>query len=273
MERIMRKAVFFVVLGISLHLVCPAVAEDYGLDDYRQYGMLFDKARRDAVEELTNQLFNREQKDGYYAGESQKAAIRLKVKAHFAMAAGVYSGEFQYQDNALNTAVKRTNEYLRDWRRTMPAPDPVAKERERGVFLREQARIKISEDEKEAKRIQNREDALQRYAEMNVSNSEKEAAPSSQKKTSQEVDGELENFIAYMKERNRFEKRFGVFGYCRDELTDSYVVKSKTCYYDKIQKTAGKMYDEFRSKCRCSDRPKMLLIRENGSKKELGGQD
>jgi hypothetical protein len=268
----MRKAVLLVVLGISLHLVCPAVAEDYGLDDYRQYGMLFDKARRDAVEELTNQLFNREQKDGYYAGESQKAAIRLKVKAHFAMAAGVYSGEFQYQDDALNTAVKRTNEHLRDWRRRMPTPDPVAKQRERDVFLREQARIKISEDEKEAKRKQNRELALQQYAEMKVSNSEKEAAPSSQKKTSQEVDGELEKFIAYMKERNRFEKRFGVFSYCWDELTNSYVVKSKTCYYNKIQKTAGKMYDEFGSKCRCSDRPKMFLIHENGLKKELGAR-
>ncbi len=269
----MRKAVLFIALGISLHLACSALAEDYGLDDYRQYGMLFDKPRRDAVEELTNQLFNREQKGGYYGGESQKATIRLKVKAHFAMAAGVYSGEFYYQDDALNPAVKRTNEYLRDWRRKMPAPDPAAKQREREIFLRVQTRIKTSEDEKDLRRKLNREQALQQYAEMKVSDSEKEAVPDKQKKMAQEVDRDLEKFVAYMKERNRFEKRLGVFGYCWDEMTDSYVVKSKTCYYNKIQKTAGKMYDEFRSKCRCSDQPKMYLIRDNGTKNELGMPD
>ncbi|AFM28161.1 hypothetical protein [Desulfomonile tiedjei] len=269
----MRKAVLFIALGISLHLAYSALAGDYGPDDYQQYGMLFDKARREAVEELTNRLFNREQKDGYYGGEPQKAAIRAKVKAHFAMAAGVYSGEFQYQDDAHNPAVKRTNEYLRDWRRKMPAPDPSAKEKEREVFLREQTRIKTSEEEKDARRRLNREQALQQYAEMKVSNSEKEDIPDKQKRMTQKVDGDLEEFIAYMKERSRFDNRLGVFGYCWDELTDSYVVKSKTCHYAKIQKTAGKMYDEFRSNCRCSDRPKMYLIRHDGTKKELGIRD
>ena len=86
-----------------------------------------------------------------------------------------------------------------------------------------------------------------------------------------EVQQDMDRMVNDLRKHNKFgNDDVMVVGYCQNKTADNYFMSNRTCHRNAVGSFASDIYQTMSQKWGCRDDPKIFLLQDDGTKKELG---